>query len=199
MDRPSIVVLGFTTTYERNKQTGAMDRPVDWVEYSPRHAAMFTKVKDRVESMRPNLKPGEDQDSEKAKFFNHRWAHIESAYKAWKDGHEIPLNGTALGAWPGINAAQVQVFHAAGIKTVEDVATMTDGVLSRIALPNVRELREQAKAFLDARGDAQIADRLAQSDRERAQMREELDAALALLEQLKPKSKAEKKQQAEAA
>ncbi len=49
MERPTIVVLGFKQTFERNPKTGLMDRPVDWVTYAPVHAVQSTQITERVD------------------------------------------------------------------------------------------------------------------------------------------------------
>lgn len=197
MERPTIVVLGFNTTYEKNKKTGKMDRPVDWVTYAPAHAAMYTQIKDRVEWMRPPDTLRNDDEGKKMDFLRWRWDMIDKAYKAWKEGHEIPLDGTALGVWPGINAAQAQAFQSVGIKTVEQVATMPDSILSKVPLPSVRELKAQAEAFLEASDRSSVANRMTEMEAKNTALSEQLAAAMELLEQqTKPKGK---KAEAEAA
>lgn len=195
-DRPTIIIHGFKQTYERGfdadgKPTGRKDRPVDWVIYSPSHAAMFTQISERVEWLRPpeNGLRGDD-DGIKMAAMRYKWGQVERAYEAWKQGHEIPLDGTPLGAWPGINEAQAQVFRAAGIKTVEQVADITDAMISRVALPGVRDLKAQAKAFLSNVDKAASAAKVTEQDDKIKALEEQLSAAMELLEQqTKPKGK----------
>lgn len=185
MDRPFIVVHGFKTTYEQNTETGKMDRPVDWVEYSPAHAATYSVIKTRVSEVDPDkLKVrSSGNQSDKEAFFRARWSIIGRAYEAWKSGQEIPLEGTPLGVWPGINEAQAAAFRAAGMKTVEQVATMPDSAAARVALPGVRDLQKQAQAFLEAEDRGVAARRLTDQDEKIAALQEQLAAAMALLEE----------------
>lgn len=180
--KPTIVVIGFKTTYEFNRDTGKNDRPVDWVTYAPAHMAMYTQVEERVEWMKPK-EDMRDQRGIKTAFLNHRWSMIERAYEAWKKGHEIPLDGTALAAWPGINAAQAQALRAAGVLTVEQVATMPDSMIQRVQLPSVRELRKQAQAYLDNTDRSRGAAKVAEQDAKIEALQEQLAAAMELLEQ----------------
>lgn len=191
-DRPTIVVLGFKTTYEKNKQTGKMDRPVDWVTYAPAHMAMFTQITERVEWMRPDeSKLKNDDEGKKIDFLRFRWEMIEKAYKAWKEGHDIPIDGTPLASWPGINTAQADAFRALSIKSVEQVATLPDAMMARVQLPGVRDIVKQAQAFLAASDRSSTANRLTDLENTNAALQEQLAAAMELLEQqTKPKGKA---------
>lgn len=199
-DRPTIVVLGFKTTYERNKETGKMDRPVDWVTYAPAHMAMYTQVTERVEWMRPPETVRNDPRGIKMQFLTYRWSMIEKAYEAWKKGHEIPVDGTPLGVWPGVNAAQVQAFQQVGLKTVEQVATMPESIMQRVPLPGVRELRKQAEAFLAATDRSSVANQVTEQAKQIEALQEQLAAAMELLEeQSKPKRKKAEEAEKEAA
>lgn len=189
-DRPTIVVLGFKTTYEKNKTDGQMNRPVDWVTYAPVHSATYTQITERIEFLRPDpAKIKNDDQGLKLDLMRYRWSIIEPAYKAWKEGHEIPVDGTPLGVWPGINEAQAQAFRSAGLKTVEHVATMPDSIMSRIPLPGVRELKAQAAAFLEASDRNAVAAKVAEQDGEIAALKEQLAAAMELLEEQAGKGK----------
>lgn len=206
-ERPTIVITGFRTTYERSfdeagKPTGRKDRAVDWVQYSPAHMAMFQSAWERVEWMRPeNIRNKSDDEngSKKEDFFRYRWAQIEPAYSAWKKGHEIPIDGTPLSNWPGLNAAQAEVFRKLAIQSVEQVATLPESVMSKVQLPGIREIKAQAQAFLDAQGDAQIATRLADVEAENASLREQFEAAMALLKEQAETAHAKPKKVKEAA
>jgi hypothetical protein len=203
-DRPTITIHGFKTTYEMsydpetNKPTGKMDRPVDWVMYSPLHMAMYSQITERVEFLRPPEHMKNDDGGIKLASMNHKWSMIEPAYKAWKSGQEIPIGGTPLGVWPGINEGQAAVFRAAGIKTVEQVASMPETIINRVALPGVRDLVKQAAAFLEATDRSSTANRLNDQSRQIEALQEQLAAAMELLEQ-QTKTRKRAKEEAEAA
>lgn len=189
-DRPTILVLGFKTTYEKNQQTGKVDRAVDWVHFAPVHSATYTQITERVDFLRPDpAKIKNDDQGLKIDMMRDRWAQIEPAYKAWKEGHDIPEHGTALGSWPGINEAQAQAFRGAGIKTVEQVSTMPESVIARVPLPGVRDLKAQAAAFLENSDRAAAAAKVTEQDAKIAALEEQLAAAMELLSE---KAEAEK-------
>ena len=183
MERPTIVVLGFKQTFERNPSTGLMDRPVDWVTYAPVHAVQSTQITERVDKMKPPEHLGREDGGQKLAFLKFRWDMIERAYDAWKEGVEAPLDGTPLGAWAGINEAQANAFRSVGIKTVEAVRDIPEVLIGKVPLPSVRELIKQAGLFLDAKdASSAAAKQSAQDDRIKG-LEEQLAAAMELLEE----------------
>ena len=185
-DRPTIVVLGFDTTYEYNHETGKKDRAVEWCSYAPAHSALFSLNRERLDFLNPEkmkVRADDDNGAKKQDFMRHRWAMIEKAYRAWKEGHEIPVDGTPLAAWPGLNNAQAGVFRALGIKSVEQIAEMNDSLMGRVQLPGVREIQNQAKAFLEASDRNSTANRLTELEGQNKELLERLDATMALLEE----------------
>lgn len=121
------------------------------------------------------------------------WPVIRGAYEAWKKGQEEPVSGTPLAVWPGVNQAQASRLRDMHIKTVEDVAALTDGDLEKVGM-GARTMREKARAYIQAKqGDAKIAEALADRDAKIAAQENELAelratvAALAEKAGLEPK------------
>lgn len=177
----TIRVLGF---FQKPRIVNGEPVLHDWVRYAPVHAIQTVVNEERVDRLRPNDKLMGDDAGVRAAYIKTRWAEIEPAYLAWKEGNEIPETGTPLGIWPGITAEQANVLKLSGIRTVEEVATLPDHVIGKVHLPNMREMRVQAKAFLDARGAQGVADKLARQSEETAALREQLDEALKMLAEL---------------
>lgn len=203
---PVIRVIGFKTTYERRAKRGTdplnedmdtkgflLDRKgnrvlenvaVDWVTWAPVAGVLSTQNTDRVENIRPDssmLK--ENSTGTKATFMRARWAKIEPAYNAWKGGQEVPLNGTPLGAWPAVNAGQVDVLRHYGIRTVEEVAGLSEAQIGRVTLPGMRDLQKQARVFLDNSDRADSAKREADKDSQLEALRDRLAEMEKLLDQ----------------
>ncbi|NVM43258.1 hypothetical protein HWX16_23595, partial [Ochrobactrum intermedium] len=85
-------------------------------------------------------------------------------------------------------AEQAEALRRVGLRTVEDVATLTDSVMGKVHLPNVRDLVTQAKAFLEAADRSVVADQMAKQQDEIDALKEQLAAAMELLEEAnKPK------------
>lgn len=92
----------------------------------------------------------ENSEDQAAMFANMRRNAILPSYEAWKKGHELPEHGTPLGAWAGISPLQAEQIKLAGLRTVEEIADAPDGVISKVNLPGMRDIRTQAKRFLEA-------------------------------------------------
>ena len=187
MATPTIRIHEFKTEFEQDKNTGEYNRTVDYVCYSPIHAIMTSRTWERVEHMRPPERLARDPGGKKMMEMRILWDMIEPQYMAWKNGQEIPIDGTPLSAWPGINAAHAQVLQRHGLRTVEEVAAMGDGVLDKLPLPDKRKLREQAQAFLSAKESGQAAKRMTELEAETAALKAQLSEALEMLKDQKPK------------
>lgn len=166
-----IRVLEFQTDY-----SGAVPR--DMVLYAP-----ADNVKDKqnwayVERLRP--KPPKKGRDPGAKQFHMEavWSFIGPKYEAWKAGMEMPETGTPLAAWAGVTRGQADELRRVEIKTVEDLAETTDTGLEKIRLPGMRRLRDAAKEYIAGRAAADVAKTLAEA-------KEERDAAMALLEEMR--------------
>lgn len=121
------------------------------------------------------------------------WPIVEPAYRAWLKGQEEPTTGTALSAWPGVNSAQADRLKLMHIRTVEDVAAMTDADLEKVGM-GARALRDKARAFMQAKqGDAQIAAALSERDATIAEQARELEELRATVETLAAKAGLEPK------
>lgn len=74
-------------------------------------------------------------------------------YAAWKAGDEEQLSGTPLTMWPAVSRSQVEELKHFRVRTVEQLADLSDANLQNIG--PIRDLRERAKDFLaTAKGNA---------------------------------------------
>lgn len=195
-------ILKFWTTYSPDGKGGM--KATDMVAYAPigeANLSVATEAVSRISKVVP-WEPG----SENIAVFqaNQRWNIIKPAYEAWKNGHALPESGTALGAWPGIAPDTADALRMAGIRTVEEVAEMSDGIATRLPIPGLRDLRITAAAFLKAADRTKISTDLAKKDEELASMRAEMEEMRQLLKakldddtpkrkpQMKPDAKLEK-------
>lgn len=204
-------VLGFKTTYERLPVKGGplddnLDEKgykldakgkrvmenfeVDWVSYAPSHSPVNTVNEERVKHLVVTDAMLQGDVAEKTKLMALRWQQIEPAYRAWKAGHDIPINGTPLGAWAGVTSEKAEVLRRFSIRTVEEVRDLTEGQMDKIQLPGMRDLRKQAGIFLLGKGAADAAAREADRDNEIAALKAQLNetqerfsAAMDLLEE----------------
>ena len=147
-------------------------REVEWVEIAPLGES-FDKCRTwhRVKDVRPP--EGADMNSGSMQAMAARWEVIEPRYTAWKTGMAVPEGGTPLAAWSGVTPEQVAVLATMGIRTVEDVAAMTEGAVQRLPWPGARRTPELARGFLESRTGSAQAEEMA-AMREKIAVMEEM-------------------------
>jgi hypothetical protein len=107
---------------------------------------------------------------------------IKRQYDAWKAGQEEPVNGTSLRMWPAISKAQAENLWALNVRTVEDLASVSDNNLPNLGMGS-RALRDKATAWLQSAGNiGKVSEQLAALNARLLALEEsnsEKDAALA--------------------
>jgi len=137
--------------------------PCDWVSYGPAVikgvASNNVLVSDKIRRLDPtNFKIKQGQDGGMTmQLVLDRWAAIEPYYRAWKEGRDVPVNGTPLAAWTTLRSEEVDALIAAKINTVEAVAVLTDNQCNGLPLPNAWGLRDLAKKFLEVQGSTKVS------------------------------------------
>ncbi len=76
----------------------------------------------------------------------------ERAYQRWKEGQEIPVQGTPIKTWPVLSPAQVASLLAIHVRTVEDLSTLNDEGLRRVGMGAI-DLKQKAQAWLSQAQD----------------------------------------------
>lgn len=140
------------------------------------------------------------REDHKMRFPRH-WAYFEST-----QGGALE-SGTPLSQWPILGPSQVEELHALKFRTVEQIATASDLQLQRIGMAGgmaPTALRDRAIRFLTVARDASIVDHAAEElarikteqaardekhAQELAEMRQKLDAVLAMAANAAPKPK----------
>lgn len=114
------------------------------------------------------------------------------AYAAFKAGKEVPLVGTPIDMLPGMGPSQALNLKAMNLRTIEDVAAVSDeNTMNRMGM-GARDLVNRCKAWVGEKSNESVAlkDEL---DKERAE-RQALEDRLAALEKAgKPKKARRKK------
>jgi hypothetical protein len=119
---------------------------VDWVEYGPHGDISRTTTCSPVSKLRPAAK--DVSQNPVVAYAQALWQTITPAYEAWKKGQNLPETGLPLAAWAGVSPEQIKVLQVNDVRTVEDLADLTDKHITRIPLPGLRSLIENAKRFL---------------------------------------------------
>lgn len=151
---PSIVPIEFRIEYLPNPD-GTM-REIEIVEYT-RKGSQGATTPARIEHLK-RQKPGSDPDP--------LWMALKPYYENWKTGREAPVDGTPLAAWPGATPQLVKALVPYHIRSIEDLANLTDGVMAKVPVPGIAGFRANAKAYVAAvTSTAPIAGKLAEQEK----------------------------------
>lgn len=71
----------------------------------------------------------------------------KDSYKRWKEGQELPVQGTPIKTWPVLSPSQVGALIAINVRTVEDLSTLNDEGLRRVGMGAI-DLKQKAQAWL---------------------------------------------------
>jgi len=80
--------------------------------------------------------------------FPREWLdEIIKGYKMWKEGKELPLEGTALHQWGVLPPAMLQTFLAQNVRTIEELAEASDEAINPCGM-GARIFRNHAQAWV---------------------------------------------------
>lgn len=97
--------------------------------------------------------------------------YYKRAYAQWKDGQEIPLEGTPLANWPGLAPSMLKTLNSINIRTVEDLANANEEAIHRMGMGG-RALKARAQAFLNTSEDVgKVAEEVAALRLENAKLK----------------------------
>lgn len=181
-DKPAIYPSRFWTDYKDNKLDPTNPTKIDMVECVKRGApgtAIIYKIS-------------------RAKADPVTWSVIGPYYDAWLKGNEEPDEGTPLSAWPGIRTQEADRLRSIMIRTVQDVAGMTEADMDRCNVMGMRTLREKAIAFLGAADQAKAAADSLEAKHEIASLKTSLAEAMESIQFLKSRLPPDEKMEREA-
>ena len=114
---------------------------------------------------------------------------FREAFRRWKAGEEIPVDGTPIKGWPVLFPAQQQELLQLNIRSVEELAAAPEEVLGRIGMGAV-DLRRKARNWLaTAQNVGKVASQVTQLQAENANLLRqlaELQEAVAALKKQAP-------------
>ena len=76
---------------------------------------------------------------------------FRGAFEAWRQGKEIPIEGTAILTWPVLSPSQIRSCIDAQVRTVEDLAAANEETIGRIGMGG-RALKEKAQTWVTSAG-----------------------------------------------
>jgi len=114
--------------------------------------------------------PGDTRTSVYRKASEQDKQRFPRAWEAYQKGLEAPEEGTPIDQWPQVSAAQVRELRHVHVRTVENLAALSDGSIQHLG-PGYQQLRQQARQYLDAADKNANATALA---RENDELREQV-------------------------
>ena len=118
-------------------------KDVDFVLITPPGSKdeMIAKVGQWFENTERNVRDGR---------MNPKWLELwKEGYARWKNGQEMPLNGTAIRGWGLISPAQQETLIRMHVMTIEDLSAINDEGMKRIGM-GALDLKNKAKAWLQS-------------------------------------------------
>lgn len=82
-------------------------------------------------------------------------ARYAKEYANYKQGKLTPLIGTPLDEWAQISASQVETLKYHGLRTVEELSTLTDAALQSLGM-GYFEIRKKALKFVESKKDVEM-------------------------------------------
>lgn len=123
------------------------------------------------------------------------WAQAyDRAFKAYREGREVPEIGIAVVNWPAVGPAEVKALLDANIRTVEDLANANESALTTIGIGG-RALKQKAIAWIDSAGSVgkvafeldALRQKVADIESRNVQLSEVNQKLIAQVEALQPK------------
>ena len=108
----------------------------------------------------------------------------KAAYAAWKNGQELPLDGTPIKGWGVLSPSQTANLLTVGIRTVEDLARVNDEGLKRIGMGSV-DLKTRAQAWLKTADRAKSTQEIAALKADNARQAEQIKQLADTVDELK--------------
>lgn len=105
-------------------------------------------------------------------------------YEAWRNGQELPPNGTPIRGWGMISPAQQEMLIQMGILTIEDLALVNDEGQKRIGMGSL-DMKNKAKGWLSQNADkGPLTQEIACVKSENAVLKGSVDALMAQVKAL---------------
>ncbi len=181
-----IFIQKFWTEYKPDPKDPTKLREVDWVAYSPLGSLQKTVNTEAVWRLAAVIPmEGRAEINPAVQMAHMRWNAIRPHYEAWKQGRETPLEGHPLAAWPGISQEQAELFRMKGVRTVEEVAALTDTHRQTMGVPGLHDIISNAKRFLQAQDKGAVINAFAERDAKISEQNEQIKELAEIVQELR--------------
>lgn len=128
-------------------------KDVDYVLVTP-HGS-----KDQFEIVAEEWFAAKERDVREGRFSGEWLKAYKRGYAEWKEGREIPLEGTPVINWPVLSPAQVRMLQDLHVLTVEVLANANEELIKRLGMGG-RALVQKAKDFLAQTDKGKVAEEM---------------------------------------
>lgn len=114
---------------------------------------------------------------------------IKESFEAWRKGMELPVNGTPIRGWPLLSPARQEMYSHNNIRTVEDLAALTEEGLKNAGMGS-RADKQTAMAWIERNADGGNALKVSALQSENADLKrmiEDLATKVRVLQESQPK------------
>jgi hypothetical protein len=157
-DRPPYVTFEVRGVEDRDASIAAgmyKTKDVDFALITPQGS------KDRIERIVSEWFENLQLQVQQNRFKGDWLRQYRGAYDAWKEGRELPLNGTPILTWPVLSPTQSKTCIDANIRTVEDLALANEETIGRLGMGG-RDLKSKAVSWMTAAaGPGKITEEMA--------------------------------------
>lgn len=109
---------------------------------------------------------------------------FRNALEEWREGEELPVQGTPIKSWPALSPAQREALLGWKVRTVEELALANDELKQRIGM-GAEHLVQMAKRWVEeAAGPGAMAKEIAALAGDKARLEQELVRAMAKIKEL---------------
>lgn len=112
--------------------------------------------KDRIVRVAEDWIASQRQSAREQRLPQQWFDYYVQAFEAWKNGQELPVNGTPIKTWPPASPAQIETLLRLGLRTVEDLAASSEQVIQALGMGG-RNLRALAETWLKEAKDVGTA------------------------------------------
>lgn len=108
-----------------------------------------------------------------------KWLELwQESYQRFRDGQELPINGTPIRGWSLLSPSQEKMLLSVGVRSVEDLAGVNEEGLRRIGMGGIA-LKQKAESWLKTASDhGPVASENAELHRKVTELEGSLEAAL---------------------
>lgn len=103
--------------------------------------------------------------------------HFSRALEAYKQGQEVPVNGTPIRGWGCLTPAQQETIVRAGVRTVEDLAALNAEGIAKLGMGGVTWKNAATAWMAQQRDKGAVASEVADLKRDNTALQESLAEA----------------------